>query len=277
MFFNTYREMFKRGIALFVFGFLCLQLAAQEQEKAPFPEFILQKVATGKVRVGWVNPYGNELVQVSVQRSYDSLKGFRTMFSPQSPELPENGFIDNYIEGTKVFYRIFYMLSSNAYFFTKTKKVAPGFIEPSVATITTDSVTVKIKDVFFAKFPFEAFQKFKDSIYSQTKDSLMAVGNSIVLLKPFVSKPGEWRASVYMYTDRGGVLNLKLPLAKEKRYSLQVFDTDGTTELFKLKRITETSLTIDKANFLHAGWFTFELYEDDKIKEKNKFYIQKEF
>jgi len=36
-------------------------------------------------------------------------------------------------------------------------------------------------------------------------------------------------------------------------------------------------LTLDKSNFIHAGWFKFELYEDGQLKEKNKLLIPKDF
>jgi hypothetical protein len=47
--------------------------------------------------------------------------------------------------------------------------------------------------------------------------------------------------------------------------------------LFELKNINEPALTLDKTNFLHSGWFKFELYNDEKLVEKNKFYLAKEF
>src|SRR3954464_11046943 len=99
--------MYKSALVFISLFFSFLFVAAQEQQAMmpPLPEFSLQKVGTGKVRVGWVNPYGTDLIQINVQRSYDSLHGYRTMFSACNNELPENGFIDNYVEGSKVFYR----------------------------------------------------------------------------------------------------------------------------------------------------------------------------
>ena len=43
------------------------------------------------------------------------------------------------------------------------------------------------------------------------------------------------------------------------------------------KTVKESYITLDKANFLHAGWFWFELYEEGKLKEKHRFYIPKDF
>ena len=45
----------------------------------------------------------------------------------------------------------------------------------------------------------------------------------------------------------------------------------------KQNREKETALTLDKTNFYHAGWFTFELYNDEKLVEKHKFYLAKDF
>lgn len=273
--------MYKSALVSIVLCFFCFSLFAQElpSNMPPLPEFTVEHVGKGKVRIGWVNPYGNDLIQINVQRSYDSLRGYRTMFSTPSPELQENGFIDSYVEGSKVFYRIFYMLNTNAYFFSKIKKVAPGYVDASLNTEINkgDSVSITMNNAVIAKLPYNAFLTFKDSIYTKTKDSLLAVGENMVVLHPYIPKAGDWQASQYIFSDRTGTLNLRLPGAGEKKYTLQVFEADGKTQLFHLKNITEPDLTINKANFMHAGWFVFELYEDGKLKERNKFYIQKEF
>ncbi len=254
------------------------RLHAQEM-KAALPQYELNIIGKDRVRISWVNPYGEELIQINVQRSYDSLRGYKTVFSTPSPELPENGFIEPFYPGVKVYYRIFYMLSSNAYFFTPVKRASATLLDDSVAkqlAATNDTVTVKTTESVIARLPYSEFLKFKDSLFAQTKDTLLLLSNDTVLLKPYIYN-GAWRASVYLFTDRLGVVNLKLPQAKEKSYSLHVYEADSKTKVFFLKHITETELMIDKANFLHAGWFNFELYEDDKLKERNKIFIQKAF
>jgi hypothetical protein len=47
--------------------------------------------------------------------------------------------------------------------------------------------------------------------------------------------------------------------------------------LFELKPVKETALTLDKANFYRAGWYLFELFNDEKLVERHKFYLSKEF
>lgn len=253
-------------------------LFAQQMNQV-LPQFGLQIIGNNKVRISWVNPFGEDLIQINVQRSYDSVHNYKTIFSTPSPELPENGFIEPYYAGVKVYYRIFYMLSNNAYFFTKVKLASPALLADSIMSElakTNDSVTIKTTDSIIARLPYSQFLKFKDSVYTKTKDSLLLLGNDTVLLKPYIYN-GPWRASAYLFTDRSGVINLKLPLAKEKVYSLHVFEADSKKPVFSIKHVTEPELMIDKTNFVHAGWFSFELYEDNKLKERNKVFVQKEF
>ncbi|HRI22238.1 MAG TPA: hypothetical protein PLA68_14855, partial [Panacibacter sp.] len=58
-------------------------------------------------------------------------------------------------------------------------------------------------------------------------------------------------------------------------YKVIFFENDGK-KLFTVNHITETELVIDKTNFMHAGWFKFELYEDEKLKERNKILLQRD-
>jgi hypothetical protein len=97
-------------------------------------------------------------------------------------------------------------------------------------------------------------------------------------LNPTNSKgPGSFIPSLYVYTHRDGYVKVSLPDdEKPKKYSIKFFEEDNTL-LFELKDIKEKSFRIDKANFYHAGWFRFELYEDGKLLERHKFYLEKEF
>ena len=66
-----------------------------------------------------------------------------------------------------------------------------------------------------------------------------------------------------------------MPDADKKKYSIKFFEQDGTP-VFEIKKITETYLTLDKVNFMHAGLFNFEVYADGLLVEKHKFYIPKD-
>lgn len=82
--------------------------------------------------------------------------------------------------------------------------------------------------------------------------------------------------SFYVYTNKEGYVFINLPDADKKKYHIRFYDDQGSF-LFEIKTIKAPALTLDKANFLHAGWFRFELYNEETLVEKNKFYLAKEF
>jgi hypothetical protein len=61
-------------------------------------------------------------------------------------------------------------------------------------------------------------------------------------------------------------------LNKQHKYHVIFYDNEGK-EFFQLKNIKDPILTLDNSNFIQAGWFTFDVYEDDKLKEHNKLEI----
>ena len=92
------------------------------QSQDTLPKFSARLLNKNMVQISWNNNFKN-LVQLTVQRSLDSITHFRSIFSSESPQLPQNGFIDkkNPI-GVKVYYRILYVFEGGAYFFTKSKQ-----------------------------------------------------------------------------------------------------------------------------------------------------------
>ncbi|MEP6950919.1 MAG: hypothetical protein ABI863_16655 [Ginsengibacter sp.] len=78
-----------------------------------------------------------------------------------------------------------------------------------------------------------------------------------------------------VYTGKDNNVIIALPDAEKKKYSIKFFEEDGSP-IFELKKITESWLTLDKVNFLHAGLFNFEIYSDGVLMEKHKVYIPKD-
>lgn len=116
---------------------------------------------------------------------------------------------------------------------------------------------------------------FRDSILNRTRDTLIFIDDDTLLIRPFI--PVEvYRVSTYVYIGRYGNIHLSLPEAGRRHYSVKFFD-DTNKLLFELSEIRDPSLILDKTNFSHAGWFRFELYDGDQLKEKNKLFIPKEF
>jgi hypothetical protein len=240
------------------------------------PDFTIKDLGKDRIQVSWVNPY-ETVIQLNVQRSFDSLKGFKTIFSPQSPSLKENGFVDTKAPtGTKMYYRIFYVLAGGSYFFTVSKKPPSGVVMPGVAEVENQQlITIRLKDVIIGQFNQQDYKRFRDSIIYQTKDTLFAISATEILIKPYAAKE-MWRPSQYIFTTREGFINIKLPNTNTHHYRVVFFEEDGT-QLFELGRVKESSLIIDKANFVHSGWFIFDLYEDGRLKERNKFYVARDF
>ncbi len=80
--------------------------------------------------------------------------------------------------------------------------------------------------------------------------------------------------SAFVFTNSRGAVTIKLPKAKIKTYKLVIFESNRVP-LFTIQKIPETELILEKGNFLHEGWFTFDLFEDGTLLERNKFFISK--
>ena len=90
------------------------------------------------------------------------------------------------------------------------------------------------------------------------------------------NNPEVFVSSLHVYTYKDEYVRISLPEDEKKKYAIKFFEDDGNF-LFELKDTKERTFKIDKTNFYHAGWFKFELYEDGKLIEKHKFYLEKDF
>ncbi|MBS1628053.1 MAG: hypothetical protein JSR09_00175 [Bacteroidetes bacterium] len=278
----------------FAFILLFIVIGFNIKAQDTLPKFSVKELAKEKVLISWINPFAN-CNQLMVQRSYDSLQFFKTIYSAQSPTLPQNGFVDvDITPGIKAYYRIFYVLEDGGYFFTKSiplfKKNAvqqeknttdnnnqQGKETTSTKVVEKKYITVykQTKDSVLRKIEVSLYKKFKDSIATQTKDTLYFFSNDEIIWKPYIPKP-VWKPSSYVFTDETTYVIIFLPQYKIHKYRIKFFEEDGK-DLFEIKHINEEKLILDKTNFIHSGWFNFELYEDDKLKEKNKVFLVKDF
>lgn len=215
-----------------------VSLAGYSQDT--LPKFSVTNAGNNRTIIGWVNTYGL-VKQISVQRSFDSLTNFKTILSVADPNSRQNGLADTKAPNDQMFYRLFVVLSQGQFFFTAAKR-------PAVDT----------------------FRLSKNGLIGKPNDSV-SVG-----MHPGVPRRSDFIPSFYVYTNRDGYLFINLPDAEKKKYHIKFYEDDDTF-LFELKNIRESALTLDKTNFLHSGWFKFELYNDEKLVEKNKFYLAKEF
>ena len=223
-----------------IYFILLVLLTSAAYGQDTLPNFAVKNVGKNRYIVGWVNTYGL-VKQISIQRSFDSLKNFTTILSVADPNARENGFADTKAPNDHMFYRLFVVLDKGQFFFTASKKAVLDTMKATQVTIV---------------------DKIKDTTGSSTR--------------PQVPKKPEFVPSFYVYTNHDGYVFINLPDADKKKYHIKFFEEDDSF-LFEIKSIRETALTLDKTNFIHAGWFKFELYNEEKLVEKNKFYLAKEF
>jgi hypothetical protein len=137
------------------------------------------------------------------------------------------------------------------------------------------TIFVRRGDSVISQLTGRQIQYFRDSLLHRTRDTLVYIDGDTLLIKPFV--PIEvYKISSYVYIGRYGNVHLSLPEAAKRRFSVKFFDENNKL-LFELAEIKDPALILDKTNFHHAGWFRFELYDGDQLKEKNKLFIPKEF
>jgi len=305
-----------KKLLLNLFLVICFKCLSQDT----LPKFTAIVLSEDKARISWMNPFEN-CVQISVQRYYDSLNFFQTIFSSLSPELPQNGFVDkNYFKDMKIYYRISYVLDDGKFFFSRskqaikiinnniendTKENEAKFKQPKIDTLRIterDSIVIapnanmqlinipnpealpnkkiytiykRSTDSLYDVINEYKYQRFKDSISYKTKDTLYVLDNEIVIWKPYIPLP-LWKQSQNIFTTNKGYVLVKLPDVLNHKYKVVFFDQDRK-ELFRIKNPKQEKLMLEKSNFLHEGWFYFELFEDEKILEKNKFYIERDF
>ncbi|HEY2722616.1 MAG TPA: hypothetical protein VGI82_12870 [Chitinophagaceae bacterium] len=246
--------MMKRSIGLttaLLLFFFC-KVFAQDT----LPAFSVHNVGNNRIIISWKNNY-SFVRQISIQRSSDSLKSYKTILSVPDPMNRQNGYADTRAPSPTMFYRLFLVFEGSSFMFSNSKR-------PIVDSVQTAAVVAEQK---------KSLDPFSIEVNKPVKNidsTLRATGTDNK------NKPNIWVPSVYVYTAKDGNIHLTLPETDTKKYAVKFYD-ENDNFLFEVKDMKESSLIIDKTNFYHAGWFKFELFSDDKLKEKNKFYIGKEF
>jgi hypothetical protein len=84
-----------------------------------------------------------------------------------------------------------------------------------------------------------------------------------------------WKPSTYVFCNGKGTPTVLLPAVRKHLYRL-VFKEETGGIIFEINAIKDIETYLDKANFVHTGWFQFDLYEDGQLKEQGKILIQKD-
>jgi len=210
------------------------------------PKFTLRNVGGNRIIVGWTNPFDN-IRQLSIQRSFDSSFGFKSIMTVPDPTTPQNGYVDTKANNDHMYYRLYILLDKGLFFFSNVKK-------PVLDTLQKNDPNTPVGKLNFV-------------------DSLMGL-NTITSNKN--RPPAGFTPSLYVFTSKDGDIRVNLPDDPKSKFGIKFFDNDNNF-LFEIKEARSRSFKLDKADFYHAGWFRFELYEDGKLLEKHKFFIEKDF
>lgn len=263
-------KIVSRAIAFFTFILCSYTVRSQDT----LPDFTVVN-RNGKVILSWVNDFP-VIKQLSIQRSPDSLKGFKTILTLPDPSSVTNGFLDNNAPDTSSFYKLYILLDNGNYMFSTAQK--PHKDRPPVAKKEkngTNSNVIAQPNVQDNKGPAKtsavatnetstSYQLQSAAQTSGKKRSDGLIADTMNLVRPEPYKP-----SSFVFTNPDGNITIVLPPGRLNNFKIRFYEADGNI-LFRINDIKEHIFTLDKSNFMHAGWFRFELFEDGKLKEKNK-------
>jgi hypothetical protein len=295
----------KKILALLTLYFSVLSVSGQ---KDTLPDFSVKNI-NGQIIISWHNLFKNS-IQVNIQRSKESNKSFITIHSTPDPKARHYKYIDKTAPHDSCFYRIFILFEGTNYQFSKvlqpvktneiTTSTLVDVIHDSSEKKTISVPEKKEEKEIIIQMPFEKKQdaeiasSAKDIIPARKKPSIISeeiileytIHSSTVkpksnLLKFKISPPPNiknkktWAASPYIFTGDDGNVTIRLPDVNTKKYTITFLKEEGRP-LFVLNTITESLMTIDKSSFLRSGWYYFELREDEKVLERNKFLITRD-
>lgn len=239
------------------------------------PQFSLRNVGKNRIVIEWINKFEN-VKQISIQRSFDSLRNFKTILNVTDPMLPANGYMDTKAMNGQMFYRLYIMMDKGMFLFSDTKR--PAWDTAKAIAVSTNTGA-----------PIPAFPTDSASMRGSNINGMIRMDNpsliSPVTMEGLANGPNVsnnnkpkaevWVPSRFVFTQKDGLIRITLP-EEDKKYNIK-FYTLRDEFLFELKDLKEKNFTINKSNFYQSGWFRFELYENDELKEKNRFYLPKEF
>lgn len=239
------------------------------------PEITVTNI-NGNIVVSWKNEYTKPIATLNIQRSYDSLKNYTTIGSVLNPQNIENGYSDQNPPYNKMYYRLFIAFEGGTYIMTTPAR--PVKLIQQVVVKTEDGKDSIVQPV--ERYPW---------LSSQTIDSMGIIvpqpikpnlpTNPTVPTNPNIPippvKPLITYPSKRIFTSRDNSVVIHLPDAANKKY-IAKFYNDKEEKIFELTKLNEEYLIIEKVNFVRSGWYSFEIFENGELIEKNKFFVPKD-
>jgi hypothetical protein len=235
-----------------IFTASVFSVKAQIQPNTPpvLPDFSAL-IKTGKIQLDFISGF-RDVRFIGVQRSLDSVLNFSTVGLVNNPNDFRNSYQDIKPLPGSNYYRLFIQFNNGRYLYSKIIMAVPD------STIDA-SKKLQLSDM-------------KEAIAAAKEAGVTVVNGNATTSTKVKEEKIVWHPSNYIYTTADGNVNIKLPDAADKKYSVRFFEPDGSF-LFEIREVKEPFLILEKAIFLHSGWFNFEIYQDGKSYEKWNLYI----
>jgi hypothetical protein len=181
------------------FTALIALIALSSQAQDTLPKFSVKNVGNNRIVIDWTNTF-EDIRQISIQRSTDSLKNFKTLLTVPDPSLPQNGYADAK-GGERMFYRLYILLDKGSFLFSNSKRpVWDTAVRREMGSTTRLNLALPV-------------------IQNANSGSPVVSNNA-------VAKPDLWSPSKFVYTFRDGYIRISLP-EDDKHYGIKFFTEDG--------------------------------------------------
>ncbi|MBM3923149.1 MAG: hypothetical protein FJ340_08130 [Sphingomonadales bacterium] len=286
---------------LIVFALTSYTLPAQE----PLPNFQVRDIGSGRIVISWINQYPYT-AQITIQRSFDSTRGYKSILTVPDPTALQNGFADTKAVNDHMFYRLYILLDKGRYFFTTPQRpvrqamatdlIGPNLssgsatnqpvsnnmgspVKPTTRTPSDNVVSESPKEdkIDNTDPPLSFPVKKVDPIVINLDRSKMGDSAKTPFAVTLQNDPDAYAPSLYVYAQPDGNVRIEVPNKKRYPYYRIRFYEPDKQFLFELKQLPAATFQLDKTNFLHSGWFLYELYEEARLIERHKVFLEKDF
>ncbi|MBK8951638.1 MAG: hypothetical protein IPM85_04245 [Chitinophagaceae bacterium] len=171
------------------------------------PKFSVTNTGNNKIIIGWVNTM-EDVKQISIQRSFDSISGYKSILTVADPTSRQNGYVDTKAANGNMFYRLYIQRDKGHYLFSAAQKPVTVIVKRDKDTVTT--ITIKGKDTIVVK-KAEPFYIRIDAF---------SAGDSVLIPNPGnFNKPSPHAdaPSMYVYVHKDGYVKVVLPDAGKKK------------------------------------------------------------
>lgn len=244
---------------------LFFNLNGSSQDSLPL--FSVKKLGKNNL-ISWRNKYTLPVTTLNIQKSFDSIAYFSTIASMLDPTNETNGYLDRKNIFGKQFYRLFIVFEGGSYLFTKSMQPVEDSVarrkpeqhSKKIAPIESDSIVIKKMDTVSLNMPGMITSKITPAKIEEYKAP-----------KPVIK---YYTPSKHIFVGKENNVNIQNPDTLSKNFTATFFDEKGN-KLFNVK-LQESYLVLEKVNFGRSGWYYFQLFNNSKLVEKNKFYIPRE-